>query len=61
MLRPENEEKKVSKNVDRVMVAAKLEAELRAERVLVEIAQMCEQHRWQLAKKNLQVGERRKG
>ena len=51
----------MSKNVDRVMVTAKLEAELRAESFLVEIAQRCEQHRWHLAKKHLQVEERRRG
>ena len=50
----------MSKYVDRVMVTAKLEAELRAESFSVEIAQRCEQHKWQLATKNLQVGERRK-
>ena len=33
------------------MVTAKLEAELRAESFSVEIAQRCEQHRGQLAKK----------
>ena len=42
------------------MVTAKLEDEFRAESFSVEIAQRCEQHRGQLAKKNLQVGEGRR-
>ena len=46
-LRKEKEEEKVSKNVDRVMVTAKPEAEFKAEGFSVEIAQRCQQHRWQ--------------
>ena len=56
----EKEEEKVSKNGDGQMVTANLQAEFRSESSSVEIAQMCEQHRGQLGKKNLQVGEGRR-